>query len=98
MPGHRELLPVLWEMGILPDVYVMDGSPVDTSLTREDAIMVAMQGTWLPPEDQDRARSLIEANFDKLYEEICEGLRPLWPIQSHDILITWETRLEPQIH
>ena len=23
MPGHRELLPVLWDMGILPDVHVL---------------------------------------------------------------------------
>ncbi len=90
VPGHRELLPVLWEMDILPDVYVMGGSSVGAFSTREDAVMSAMQGPWLPPEDQDRARSLIEANFDRLYEEFGEGFRPLWPRPSHDMLITWE--------
>jgi SAM-dependent methyltransferase len=27
-PGHRELLPVLWEMGILPDMRVFPGLPL----------------------------------------------------------------------
>src|SRR5216683_1267011 len=27
-PGHRELLPVLWELGILPDVHVLPGVPL----------------------------------------------------------------------
>ena len=91
VPGHRELLPVLWQMDLLPDVYVLGSSPDDTSLTRADAVMSATQGIWLPPEDQDRARSLIEANFYKLYEEFGEGFRPLWRRPSHDLLITWET-------
>ena len=28
-PGHRELLPVLWEMGILPEVQVLSASFLD---------------------------------------------------------------------
>ena len=27
-PGHRELLPVLWELGILPNVHVLPGVPL----------------------------------------------------------------------
>ena len=91
VPGHRELLPVLWEMGLLPDVYVMGASPPVTPLTREEAVMGAMQGIWLPPEDQDQARSLIEANFDQLYEEFSDGCRSLWLRPFQDMLITWET-------
>ena len=91
VPGHRELLPVLWEMDLLPDVYVMGASPPVTPLTREEAVMGAMQGIWLPPEDQDRARSLIQANFDQLYEEFSDGFRSLWLRPFRDMLITWET-------
>ena len=83
VPGHQELLPVLWEMDILPDVYVMHGSPDNTPLKREEAVISAMEGIWLAPKDQDRARSIIEANFDKLYEVFGEGFRNhrLFPFQ-----------------
>ncbi len=91
VPGHRELLSVLWEMGILPEVYVMGGSPIGDALTREDAVASAMVGRWLPPGDRDRARSLIEANFEKLHEEFGEGFRPHWRPPSREMLITWET-------
>ncbi len=91
VPGHRELLPVLWEMDILPDVYMMSGSPIVDALTREDAVASAMVGIWLPPGDRDLARSLIEANFEKLHEEFGEGFRPLWRPPSREMLITWET-------
>ena len=91
VPSYRELLPVLWEMDILPDVYVMSGSPVATSLSREDAVRLAVGGMWPPPQDQDRARSLVEDNFQKLHEESGEGFRPTWRRPSLDMLITWET-------
>ncbi len=91
VPGHRELLPVLWEMDILPDVHMMGGSPIVDALTREDAVASAMVGRWLPPGDRDLARSLIEANFEKLHEEFAEGFRPLWRRPSREMLITWET-------
>ena len=91
VPGHRELLPVLWEMDILPDVYMTGSSPIVDALTREDAVNSAMVGRWLPPGDRDLARSLIEANFEKLHEEFGEGFRPLWRRPSREMLITWET-------
>ncbi len=91
VPGHQELLPVLWEMDILPDVYVIRGSPDNTPLKPEEAVISAMEGIWLAPKDQDRARSVIEANFDKLYEVFDEGFRSIWRRPSHDMLITWET-------
>ena len=28
VPGYRELLPVLWDLGILPDVHVLPGVPM----------------------------------------------------------------------
>ena len=78
----------LWEMDIL---HMMGGSPIVDALTREDAVASAMVGRWLPPGDRDLARSLIEANFEKLHEEFGEGFRPLWRRPSREMLITWET-------
>src|SRR5437763_564923 len=70
-PGHRELLPVLWELGILPDVHVLPGlprvpgGPMGARLpqTPDDAVQLALQGQWLGPQDYRRARGLIEERF-----------------------------------
>src|SRR5919109_3107953 len=77
LPGHRELLPVLWEMGILPDVRVLPrrpslaGLPPDVSYPRtyEEALASTLVGQWLAPRDRGRAREVIEAHFQELFEE-----------------------------
>ena len=99
VPGHRQLVPVLWEMGILPDLYVLPGGPLiwgvplDTTLpqTREDAIQGVLTGQWLAPEYRDRAYSVIDAHFDELFAEKPEGFSPLLPPDARQLLITWET-------
>ena len=92
VPGHQQLLPVLWEMGILPDVQVQPGTfrPGELPQNREEALRQAALGQWLNPKDQDRARSLIDEHFDELYEPIPEGFRPLWRPEAQELLITWE--------
>ena len=91
-PGHQQLLPVLWEMGILPDVHVQSGAYRAGELpqTREEAVHQAMQGQWLESKDQDRACNLIEQHFQELYEPAPEGFRPLWQQEAQELLITWE--------
>jgi hypothetical protein len=97
-PGYRELLPVLWEMGILPDVRVLPGThlgvgcAVETGLpqTRDQAVEMALQGGWLRPEDRQRARGVIDARYDELFAESPEGFRPLWHPVTRELLITWE--------
>ena len=93
--GHRELLAVLWEMGILPDLRVLPEQPWwerEAFPTREEALQQAASGRWLRPEDQDRARQIIESNFDQFLVEDSLGFRPLWRSDMRELLITWETR------
>ena len=98
-PGYRELLPVLWEMGILPDVHVLPGVPLvpggtlgaQMPQTPEDAVELALQGQWLGPRDQARARGLIAERFPELFASSPEGFRPLWRQEAREVLITWET-------
>ena len=98
-PGHRELLPVLWELGILPDVHVLPGVPqvpggpmgAQLPQTPEDAVQLALQGQWLAPQDHARARQLIEERFSELFAPSPEGFRPLWRQEAREVLITWET-------
>ncbi len=98
-PGHRELLPVLWELGILPDVHVLSGvpqvpgGPMGARLpqTPDEAVQLALQGQWLGPQDHTRARGLIEARFSELFAPSPEGFRLLWRLEAREVLITWET-------
>ena len=90
-PGHKELLPVLWEMGILPDVQVLSsGFLNELPQTHEAAVQEAARGQWLNPKHQDLATSTIEQHFGELYEETSEGYRPLWRPDVRELLITWE--------
>jgi len=99
VPGHRELVPVLWEMGILPDVHVLPGvptvpgGPLGARLpqTPDDAVQLALQGQWLGPHDHTRARRLIEEHFHELFAPSPEGFRLLWRQEAREMLITWET-------
>ncbi len=90
-PGHRQLLPVLWEMGILPDVRVLSASFLNgLPQTREAAVQEAALGRWLSPNHQDLATSTIQEHFGELYEETAEGYRPLWRPEVRELLLTWE--------
>jgi len=99
VPGYRELLPVLWELDILPDVHVLPGLPpvpggpmgVRMPQTLDDAVQLALQGQWLGSQDQARARGLIEERFAELFAPSPEGFRPLWRQEAREMLITWET-------
>ena len=99
VPGHRQLLPVLWELGILPEVRTMAnaavvrGSPLATELpqTREDAAQFGLAGAWLGPNDRERATAVIDAHFNELFAKGEAGYTPLWVPDARQMLITWET-------
>jgi SAM-dependent methyltransferase len=98
LPGHRALLPVLWEMGILPDVRVLPMRPTPAGLpphvrypqTYAEAMAYTLVGQWLAPRDRERARRVLEAHFQELFEQTSEGFRPRWHMDTHELLITWE--------
>lgn len=94
MPGHRELLPALWDMGILPDVRVL---PAPTWWegwrypTREEAIESAIFGRWSREDARDRARSIFDEQFEELFAPDGDGYRAIWRKPMRELLITWET-------
>ena len=93
VPGFRQLMPVLWEMGILPDLRMLPEPPwweEEVLATREEALQLVSEGRWLRQEDQERARGIFEANFDQLFASSPEGFRPIWRPPSQELLITWE--------
>ena len=102
VPGHAELVNVLWELGIRPDVRM----PPDPTMvpvpapSREAAIanaVAAVRGhQWafwpLDPDLEARARQAVEARFDKLFKQTADGYLPRWGSPGREVLITWETR------
>ncbi len=94
MPGHRELLPVLWDMGILPDVRVL---PAPTWWedwhypTREDALDSVIFGRWSREGVRDQARQIFDEQFDELFETDGVGYRAIWRKPMRELVITWET-------
>jgi hypothetical protein len=101
VPGHVELVNVLWELGILPDVHVLqpsDATPLVPAPTREAAIAGAMgrfrgdQWTFWPmgAELGQRFRHLLETRFDELFATRPDGFSPRWITPGREILITWQ--------
>jgi SAM-dependent methyltransferase len=99
VPGHVELINVLWELGILPDVRVLPHgvTPIVPAPTREAAITGTIarffdQWTLWPlgVDLEHRLRSLLEARFDELFAAGTEGFIPCWFTPGREVLITWQ--------
>jgi SAM-dependent methyltransferase len=94
-PAHRELLPVLWDMGLLLDVHVLP-TPMRQNYvwfpqpTREQMLDRAVQVLeWQGHVDSDRARMLLDEHFDELFVRGRAGYSPDWPEDVRELLITW---------
>jgi hypothetical protein len=93
-PGHRELLPVLWSMGLLPEVRVLGMS--DFIFEREryadrEAAMSAVLPTNLDGDSRKVARLAVAQHYDELFVPNPEGGYRRRPNGvSRDLLITWE--------
>jgi hypothetical protein len=100
VPGHVELMNVLWEMGRLPDLTMLE--PQDVRLvvplpSREAALAFAVQRVaneqWAhwPAGDElaARTRATVEQHFDDLYAQGAEGFTPRWINIGREVLITW---------
>ena len=89
-PSFRELLPVLWDLGIVPDVRVLGEYftwPEQLPDDEESAINFAL--AEIEPRDVDAARARIAANLDDLYERTSTGWLPTWRTPSTGMLISW---------
>jgi SAM-dependent methyltransferase len=89
-PGYRELLPVLWDMGILPEVHV---APAGWAMGRIDPateLQRRANSEWIRPEDRERALELFGAHKDELYTTNESGMAPRTQASSRGLIITWQ--------
>jgi SAM-dependent methyltransferase len=100
VPGHVELVNVLWEMGIEPDVRMLPDPPAvpPPAPTREAAVQTAIArfpseqwALWpLGPELEARLRQVLETRFDDLFTQTADGYVPTWINLGREVLITWK--------
>ena len=93
-PAKPNLLPVLWDMGILTSVQALPESPWwenERPPTREEAIKMIMEDRVVKPANRGRAQALFEAHIDELFEPSDDGFVPQWRPDMRELLITWET-------
>jgi SAM-dependent methyltransferase len=101
VPGHVELVNVLWELGIEPDVRMLTQLPsrMDAVPTYEAAVQLALGqlrghqwAFWpLDPALERQARARIEARFGELFTQTAAGYEPAWTVPGRNALITWQT-------
>lgn len=93
VPTHRELLPVLWDLGLLPDVHVLPDPFRGARMrppTRADAIRFALESGSAG--SVPGAPETLERNFDTLFRETPDGFMPTWLPDTREMLISWEKR------
>jgi SAM-dependent methyltransferase len=94
VPGYRELVPVLWEMGILPEIRVLPADGRETMRLPKDRDAASAQALagWPRRGEEERARRLIEAHFDELFIATPQGFQRRALRDQRTLLITWETQ------
>jgi SAM-dependent methyltransferase len=100
VPGHLELLAVLLERGIVPEVRILP-EPTGSFFpapTREAAMAMAErvlndQWAFWPPAPKLAAgsRALVESDFDQLFDQTADGFVPRWLDPGREVLLTWKT-------
>lgn len=94
-PGHGELLAVLWDMGLLPEVLLLpepfdwpERGPLPASA--DEAVAFALAEA--EAEDAPGAEERVAARLDELFARDADGRwRPAWRPTLRGLLITWET-------
>lgn len=94
-PGHRELLPVLWELGLLPDVRLLPDLftwPEASALPVNADEAVAFALNAVEAAETAGAAERVAARLDELFaRDGGERWRPAWRPAMRGLLITWET-------
>ena len=92
-PGYRELLPVLWELDIAPDVLVLDlpyNWPAAPRSNDDEALQFVFDE--LNPRDQQAVAERVRPRLGELFMRD-DGYIPTWRAPSRGMLITWRTDL-----
>ena len=90
-PGFRELLPVLWEMGVVPDVLVVDEPYAwpERRPTNDDEALEFVCNE-LSPRDEEAVAERLRPKIGELFMRD-DAYFPTWRRPARGMLITWST-------
>ncbi|MXX19880.1 MAG: class I SAM-dependent methyltransferase [Dehalococcoidia bacterium] len=93
-PDHRELLPVMWEAGLLPEVRLLPEpftwpERAEFPTTEEDAVAFALDD--VEAGDVAGAAGRVADDLGELFSRDGGEWRPNWRPPLQGLLITWET-------
>ena len=90
-PGFRELLPVLWEMGVTPDVLVVDEPYAwpERRPTNDDEALEFIYNE-LSPRDEAAVAERLRPKIGELFMRD-DAYFPTWRRPAQGMLITWNT-------
>ena len=99
VPGPQELLAVLAEMGVNPEVIDAGVAPPPATApagsSPEDVVRLEVESGirlgWMKREEADRATALLHERFDELFAETEKGYRRRSGLDARELIITWET-------
>ena len=92
VPGYRELLPVLWEMGIVPEVRIFAearASALGGTLRDRETALNSLTDARRSEEESRRLRTTYDAHFEELFEPYGDGFRRRVTGDTRMMLITW---------
>jgi hypothetical protein len=94
VPGYRELLSVLWEIGIVPDVRVL-GEFRATTLggvySDREVALLSLRDDRRSEAESEALQGVFEARFDELFEPVQAGFRRRPAGDARMIVVTWRT-------
>ena len=93
-PDHRELLPVMWEVGLLPEVRLLPEpftwpERAEFPTTEEEAVAFALDD--VEATDVVGAADRVSGHLGELFSREGGEWRPNWRPPLQGLLITWET-------
>ena len=107
VPDHVELINVIWELGILPDIRILPHPtvPLAPAISRAAAIAGAIarfpgeQWSWwnLGSDLEQRLRLILESRFHELFAASPEGFIPRYITPGREILITWQPAAQNRV-
>jgi SAM-dependent methyltransferase len=95
VPDYRQLLGVLWEMGIVPDVRVLHdarASALGSVYPDRDAALGSLEDPQREASESGRLRDVFAEHFDELFEAVAGGYRRRVNGDPRMILVTWATQ------
>jgi hypothetical protein len=82
-----ELLPLLWELDVFPDLEMLSVQSPDPFLDRDQALALSRRMTYVVPLSEQDAR--LQSALDVLAEAVAGGIALRGAVPVREVLVSW---------